>query len=245
MTGRVAVVSGASRGIGAAIICELAAAGYLTVGLHVRQTDSSEAVRDRIRAVDSRNALMVCDTTDRARVAEVFARITETMGAVTDLVNCAGVTRDGPLALMPDANWDDVVRTNLTGTYNVTRQFVYPAMRNGFGVVTNISSISGVHGNAGQANYAAAKAGLDGFTRSLAKEVGRSGVRVNSVAPGFIDTDMTAGLTETQRKRVTSSISLRRLGVPGDVASVVAFLHSAGAGYITGQTIVVDGGTRL
>ncbi|WP_067540747.1 3-oxoacyl-ACP reductase FabG [Nocardia crassostreae] len=245
MTRRVAVVSGASRGIGAAIICELAQAGYLTVGLHARHSDSSMAVEDRLRAADPGNSLVVCDTTDRAQVAETFARIARTAGVVTDLVNCAGVTRDGPLALMTDEKWDDVVDTNLTGTYNVTKQFVYPAMRNGFGVVTNISSISGLHGNPGQVNYAATKAGLDGFTRSLAKEVGRSGVRVNSVAPGFIDTDMTAGLGETQRKRLASSISLRRLGVPGDVASVVAFLHSAGAGYITGQTIVVDGGTQL
>lgn len=242
---RVALVTGASRGIGAAIIDELACAGFVTIGIHRSASSESEAASERLRRIDKRNRLITCNTADRADVTETYARIQDEYGTVTDLVNCAGITQDSSLALMSGEQWDRVVATNLTGVFNVTNRFTFPAMRNGFGVITNISSIAGVQGNKGQTNYAATKAGMDGFTRSLAKEIGSSNIRVNSVAPGFIDTDMTKTFSEKQRKQLARSVSLRRLGTPADIGRVVRFLHSDDASYITGQTLVVDGGAVI
>lgn len=242
---RVAVVTGASRGIGAAIIVELAYAGFVTIGIHQNGSNDATAVDEQLQKIDKRNRLLTCNTADRADVAETYARIQEDCGVVTDLVNCAGITRDSSLALMSGEQWDQVMATNLTGMFNLTNQFTFPAMKNGFGVVTNISSIAGVQGNRGQTNYAASKAGMDGFTRSLAKEVGSSNIRVNSVAPGFIDTDLTRTFSEKQRKQLARSVSLRRLGTPSDIGKVVRFLHSDDASYITGQTLVVDGGAVI
>lgn len=242
---RVAVVTGASRGIGASISSELAAAGFLTIGIHQTESPDSRAACDRLQKADPRNKMITCNTADRDDVSETFARVQDEFGVVTDLVNCAGITRDSSLALMTGEQWDQVVATNLTGMFNMANVFTFPAMKNGFGVVTNISSIAGVSGNKGQTNYAATKAGMDGFTRSLAKEVGGSNIRVNSVAPGFIDTDMTRDFSEKQRKQLARSVSLKRLGTPRDIGAVVRFLHSDDASYITGQTLVVDGGAVI
>lgn len=242
---RIAVVTGASRGIGAAIARKFACIGYTTIGLHRSVSPESRTIEAELRAINAHNRMLLCDVSDRDNVAAVFDGLNGSIGAPTDLVNCAGVIADSSLALMSPAQWDSVVSANLTGVYNVTSRFTFPAMRAGFGVVTNITSIAGVYGNKGQTNYAATKAGIDGFTRSLAKEVGPSGIRANSVAPGFIATDMTAGFSEKQRKALARSVSLRRLGTPEDVSEVVAFLHSDGGGYITGQNIVVDGGAVI
>lgn len=244
-TSRVAVVTGASRGIGAAIATRLAAAQYVTIGLHRTVSPESAKVAAEIRSFDPRNRLLTCDTSEREDVRRTFDELLEDFGAVTDLVNCAGITSDSSLALMTGEQWDSVLAVNLTGVFNVTSQFAFPAMRNGVGVVTNISSIAGLQGNRGQANYAATKSGIDGFTRSLAKEMGPSHIRVNSVAPGFVETDMTASFSDRQRKQLLKNISLRRMGTPEDIAGVVSFLHSDEASYITGQTLVVDGGAVI
>lgn len=242
---RVALVTGASRGIGAAIIDELACAGFVTIGIHRSASAEASAANERLQKIDKRNKLITCDTANRAEVTDTYARVQNEYGVITDLVNCAGITRDSSLALMSGEQWDQVVATNMTGMFNVTNQFTFPAMKNRFGVITNISSIAGVQGNRGQTNYAATKAGMDGFTRSLAKEVGGSNIRVNSVAPGFIETDMTTQFSDKQRKQLSRSVSLRRLGTPSDISHVVRFLHSDAAAYITGQTLVVDGGAVI
>lgn len=242
---RIALVTGASRGIGAAIALEFAAAGYVTIGLHRSESPEAQKIEAELRNADPRSRMVLCDISDREVVAERFDELVAELGTPTDLVNCAGITADSSLALMSGEQWDSVIAANLTGVFNLSSKFAFPAMRSGFGVITNISSIAGVYGNKGQTNYAATKAGIDGFTRSLAKEVGPSGVRVNSVAPGFIATDMTDGFSDTQRKQLTRSVALRRLGTPRDISAVVGFLHSDGGRYITGQTLVVDGGAVI
>ncbi|MDT0261615.1 3-oxoacyl-ACP reductase FabG [Jatrophihabitans lederbergiae] len=242
---RTALVSGASRGIGAAIALRLAAAGMRVIGIHRAPSERADQIHKSIDTVSPGSLMRICDTADRSAVAELFAGFAADKCVITDLVNCAGITDDRAIALMSDDAWDRVLETNLTGTFNVTRAFVMPAMRAGFGVVTNISSVAGVYGNAGQANYSATKGGIDAMTRTLAKELGRSGIRVNSVAPGFIESDMTASFTQDQIKAMVRKVSLRRIERPEDVAGLVGFLHSDDASYLTGQTIVVDGGTQL
>ncbi len=239
---RVALVSGASRGIGAATALRLAGAGMRVLGIHRSASDSAERVTKDLDAMSPGSSMRICDTTDRDAVAHLFA---ENGDVVSDLVNCAGITDDRALALMPDDAWDTVLATNLTGTFNLTRAFTMPAMRTGFGAITNVSSVAGVYGNAGQANYSATKGGIDAMTRTLSKELGRSGIRVNSVAPGLIESDMTAGFTADQIKKLVGRISLRRIGRPQDVAGLIGYLHSDDATYITGQTIVIDGGLQL
>jgi 3-oxoacyl-[acyl-carrier protein] reductase len=242
---RTALVTGASRGIGAAIATRLAADGLRVIGVHRSPSESAARVLKTIDAASPGSRMQLCDTADRDAVAGLFDGFASEKCVITDLVNCAGITDDRSLALMPDGAWDRVIATNLTGTFNVTRAFTMPAMRAGFGVVTNISSIAGVYGNAGQTNYSATKGGMDAMARTLSKELGRSGIRVNSVAPGFIESDMTAAFSDNQVRALVKTVSLRRIGRPEDVAGVVAFLHSADAAYVTGQTILVDGGRAL
>lgn len=242
---RTALVSGASRGIGAAIALQLAKSGMRVIGIHRSPSQSAEQVAKSLDAVSPGSELRICETTDREAVAALFAEFKAEKRVITDLVNCAGITDDRAVATMPDEAWDRVVEINLTGTFNLTRAFTLPAMRAQFGVITNISSLAGVYGNPGQVNYSATKGGMDAMTRTLSRELGRSGIRVNSVAPGFIESDMTAQFTPDQIKALVKKVSLRRIGRPEDVAGLVGYLHSADASYITGQTIVIDGGTSL
>lgn len=245
MTDRVALVTGASRGIGRAIALELARDGF-SVGVNYA---SSAAKADQVVAeivADGGSAIAVkADVGDPDDVSAMFAAVADALGPVTVLVNNAGITDDGLLLRMSVEQWDRVITTNLRSVYLCTKAALRGMIRAKTGRIINISSVSGVSGNPGQANYAASKAGVIGFTKSTAKEVGSRGITVNAVAPGFIATDMTEALGDTVTDAAAEQISLGRLGTPEEVASIVGYLASDGASYITGQTIVVDGGLAL
>jgi 3-oxoacyl-[acyl-carrier protein] reductase len=244
MTG-IALVTGASRGIGAAIARSLADAGYGVAVNYARSADLAEDLAAEIIAAGGRALAVQADVSDADDVAAMFAVVAEQLGQVTVLVNNAGITQDGLLLRMGTEQWDTVIATNLRSVYLCTKAALRPMLRARSGRVISVSSISGIAGNAGQSNYSASKAGVIAFTKSIAKEVGSRGITVNAVAPGFIATDMTEALGEAVTDGVTQQISLGRLGQPEEVASVVRYLASEGASYITGQTIVVDGGLAL
>ena len=239
---QVAVVTGAGRGIGHAIALRLA-----SEGAHVASVSRTEAnaqkTADEINGTraDAARSYSV-DVSDHAAVQQVGARILEDFGRVDILVNNAGVTRDGLSMRMSIDDWDTVLNTNLKGAFNFVQAIQRSMIKQRSGRIINISSVIGLIGNAGQANYAASKAGLIGFTKSLAREVASRGITVNALAPGLIETDMTAVLSEEVRKNILSKIPLGALGQPDDIASAVAFLASAEAKYITGQVLAVDGG---
>lgn len=242
-TVRTALVTGASRGIGAAIAQELAAHGFRVVG-----TATTQAGADRITEVlqghnNSRGACL--DVNDRAAADALVSSVVSENGALHVLVNNAGITRDGLAMRMQDADWDAVLDTNLKAVFALCRAVMRPMMKQRYGRIINVTSVVGAMGNAGQANYAAAKAGVAGMTRALARELAPRGITVNSVAPGFIATDMTAGLPEAQQAALVEQIPMRRLGAPADIAQTVAFLASEGAGYITGQELHVNGGMLM
>ncbi|ORI21289.1 3-oxoacyl-[acyl-carrier-protein] reductase [Rhodococcus sp. 1168] len=242
---RKALVTGASRGIGRAIAVELAAQDY-DIALCYRH--ESEAVTETLRQLEKFEAAVhhaPCDVSDGGAAEAFIDESIDALGEMDTLVNCAGIVKDRPLALMSSSEWHDVIDTNLTGTFNFCRPLSYRFMKNRSGSIVNVSSIAGVYGNVGQTNYAASKAGIHGFSRSLAKEVARYGVRVNVVAPGFVETDMTGDLSEKARKKAQDSIPLRRFGTAEDIAEVVTFLVSDKASYITGQVLQVDGGMVL
>jgi 3-oxoacyl-[acyl-carrier protein] reductase len=237
---RVAIVTGASRGIGRAVAVRLAADGY-DIGFCYRGDDvaakqTAELVADHRRAVYSSRV----DVADFTAVGSFTRAVEDQLGPADVVVGNAGVLRDKPLALMSEQDWTEVLRTNLDGVFNVCRASVFGMIRRKRGVVVTMSSVFGVLGNAGQANYAASKAGIIGFTQSLAKEVGRYGVRANVVAPGFIDSDMVADIKN--RESLAAGISLGRFGRPEEVADAVSFLVSDQATYITGTVLRVDGG---
>ena len=242
---RIALVTGASRGIGASIARGLAADGFAVGVNYARSADAADAIVAEI--VDGGGAAVAvqADVSDADAVAAMFATVTDALGPVSVLVNNAGITDDGLLLRMKVEQWDNVLATNLRSVYLCTKAALKPMIRARSGRVVNVSSVSGISGNAGQGNYAASKAGVIGFTRSIAKEVGSRGITVNAVAPGFIATDMTEALGEAVAEGVTNQISLGRLGRPEEVASIVRYLASDDASYITGQTIVVDGGLAL
>ena len=238
MTKQIALVTGASRGIGRAIAERLADDGFFVVG-----TATSDVGADAISDYLGENGKGVkLDIADADSISAVIKTINDEFGAPTVLVNNAGITRDNLLMRMKDDEWDDIINTNLTSVFRMSKAVLRGMMKAKTGRIINISSVVGCTGNAGQANYAAAKAGMIGFAKSMAKEVGSRNITVNTVAPGFIDTDMTRELNDDIKNVLLSSIPLSRLGEAKEVAHTVAFLASAGAGYITGETLHVNGG---
>ena len=235
---KIALVTGASRGIGKAIAARLAADGLFVVGT----ATSAEGAAAVAAELGVGGTGVVLRLEDESVVGETVADIQSRYGAPLVLVNNAGVTRDNLLLRMTSAQWSDVVDANLTGIFRLTKPLLRGMMRARWGRIVNLSSVVGRMGNAGQANYAATKAGIEGFTRSLAQEVGSRGITVNAVAPGFIDTDMTRELAESQRQAMVDRTALGRMGKVDDVADVVAFLVGEGAAYITGETVHVNGG---
>ena len=237
-----AIVTGGSRGIGAAIAEKLAAEGHDVVINCASSVDKAEAVAEKCRAHGVTAVPMQWDVSDHAACEKALQEIKEKLGVPYILVNNAGITRDGLMVRMKEEQFDDVIRINLKGAYNMLQLCGAMMMRAKKGRIINISSISGMVGNFGQINYCAAKAGLLGMTKTAAKELGPRGITVNAVAPGFIDTDMTANLSDDLKEGAKKQIALGRFGKPEEIAGVVAFLASDNASFITGQTIVADGG---
>ena len=241
----VALVTGASRGIGRAIALQLAADGFAVAVNFASSSEKADAVVAEIQASGGSSVAIQADVSDPEAVASLFSTVSDELGPVSVLVNNAGITDDGLVLRMSTDQWDRVVGTNLRSVFLCTKEALRSMLRARSGRIINISSVAGIAGNPGQGNYAAAKAGVIGFTKSVAKEVGSRGITVNAVAPGFILTDMTDALGETVTASVAEQVSLGRLGLPEEVASTVGYLASEGASYITGQTIVVDGGLAL
>ncbi|MCH8059965.1 MAG: 3-oxoacyl-ACP reductase FabG [Proteobacteria bacterium] len=241
LQGNVALVTGASRGIGAAIAQVLSAAGATVVG-----TATSAAGAQAISAaLGGSSRGIVLDIANDESVLSAIANIQEHEGSPTIVVNNAGITRDNLLLRMKTADWEDVLSTNLSGVYRVSKACLRGMMKARYGRIINIASVIGIMGNAGQSNYAAAKAGIIGFSKSLAREIGSRNITVNVVAPGFIDTDMTRGLSDEQRESMLANVPLRRLGEGVDIANAVLFLASPAGAYITGETMHVNGGLLM
>ena len=240
---KIALVTGASRGIGAAIALELARQGYHVIG--TATTDSgAQAITQALSAYPGcRGAALIVN--DGAAVDALIDEIVKTQGGLHVLVNNAGITRDMLAMRLKDDDWDAVIDTNLKAVFSASRADIRPMMKQRFGRIINITSVVGASGNPGQANYAAAKAGVAGMTRALARELGSRGITVNCVAPGFIQTDMTASLPEEQQKALNAQIPLGHMGKPADIAHAVAYLASEGAGYVTGQELHVNGGMYM
>ncbi|WP_313348584.1 3-oxoacyl-ACP reductase FabG [Stenotrophomonas sp.] len=242
LQGEIALVTGASRGIGAAIADALAAQGATVIGTATTESGAA-AIGERLAASGGHGRAL--NVTDPAALEAVLDGIAKEFGAITILVNNAGITRDNLLLRMKEEDWQAILDTNLTSVFRTSKAVIRGMMKARKGRIINIASVIGVTGNAGQANYAAAKAGIIAFSKSLAKEIGSRGITVNVVAPGFIDTDMTKALPEEQRTGLVKSIALERLGEPADIANAVAFLAGPSASYITGETLHVNGGMYM
>ena len=242
LAGRTALVTGAARGIGRAIALDLARGGANVFITYRGSQAAAEAVADEVRALGVECRVSQLDVRVSAGVDRVIAEVKEAFGGGHILVNNAGMTADTLVLRMSEQQWDDVIQTNLRGTFLMSKAVLRDMLRQRWGRIINITSVVGVAGNPGQANYAAAKAGIIGFTKSLALEVASRGITVNAVAPGFVLTDMTSGLTEEQKALILSRIPLGRYAEPHEIAPLVTFLAGEGAAYITGQTYHVDGG---
>ena len=240
LEGKVALVTGASRGIGKAIASQLKEQGAIVLG-----TATSASGAERISEYLGQDNGLVLNVTDNDSIEALFAVIKERFGGIDILVNNAGITRDNIFMRMKDEEWDDIMDTNLSSIFKISKNVLRPMMKKRNGRIINIGSVVGTMGNAGQVNYATAKAGLIGFTKSLAREVASRGITVNTVAPGFIDTDMTQTLTDEQKEGIFSQVPANRLGKPEEIASAVTFLASDAAAYITGETLHVNGGMYM
>lgn len=241
----VALVSGGSRGIGRSICLSLADAGHAIAYCYTTASSSAFDTLSQLQAAGVPSLACQCDVSDTEACNTLVANVIDRFGRLDVLINNAGITRDSPLATMSRASWDEVIETNLTGTFNLSRAAVFHFMKQRSGSVINVTSIAGIYGNATQSNYSASKAGVIGFTRALAKEVARFGIRVNAVAPGFIESDMTASLTPEVASAALARIPLRRFGTTAEVGALVRYLASADASYITGQVFQIDGGLVL
>jgi 3-oxoacyl-[acyl-carrier protein] reductase len=244
MEGKIALITGASRGIGQACALALAKQGATVIGT-ATSDKGAEAITAYLQAAGAKGRGMKLNVTDAAEVDAVIAAIEKDFGAVTILVNNAGITRDNLLMRMKDEEWDEIMATNLTSVFRLSRAVLRAMMKARQGRIISIASVVGAMGNAGQTNYSAAKAGIMGFTKSLAREVGSRNITVNCVAPGFIDTDMTRALPDAQRQALLAHIPLGRLGAADDIAEAVAFLAGDKAAYITGTTLHVNGGMYM
>ncbi|HEX2588680.1 MAG TPA: 3-oxoacyl-[acyl-carrier-protein] reductase [Gaiellales bacterium] len=245
LDGKVALVTGGSRGIGAAICAELGAAGATVVVNYVRDQSAAAAVCDRVRESGGRAEAVQGDVSTAEGAAALVSQVESDVGPIDILVNNAGITRDDLIMRLSEEDWHTVIDTNLGGAFFTCRALSRPMLKRRTGAIVNISSIVGVHGNAGQTNYAASKAGLIGLTKSLAKELGGRGIRVNAIAPGYIATELTDALPEEARSAILGNTPLGRLGEPDDVARAVRFLVSDAAGFITGDVLAVDGGLGI
>ena len=241
---KITLITGASRGIGAAIALELGKQGALVYGTATTENGASDITKT-FKAENIKGEGLMLNVNDNNSIKSVIDTIQNQTGVIEILINNAGITKDTLLMRMQEKDWDDVIETNLKSVYKLSQVAIKGMMKKRYGRIINISSIVGHRGNAGQTNYAATKAGISGFTKSLAQEVGKRGITVNCVAPGFIDTDMTKALNEDQRKSLLAHIPLSRLGHPTDIAHTVGFLASDNASYITGETIHVNGGMLM
>jgi 3-oxoacyl-[acyl-carrier protein] reductase len=241
----VAIVSGASRGIGRATALRLAQDGWSVAFCYQSSEAAAQDLMEALRMMGTRVYCQACDVTDPAAIHDFVDAAQRSLGPIDALVNNAGVTRDNPLVIASDADWHTVMRTNLDSVFHFSKRVAFDMMKRKRGVIVSMSSVAGVYGNPTQTNYSASKAGIIGFSKSLAKELGPYGIRVNVVAPGWIQTDMTKDLPPKIADRVKPNIPLRRLGSPQDVAALVAFLVSDQASYITAQVVHVDGGVMI
>ncbi len=240
----IALITGASRGIGRAIALELGAKGAVVIGT-ATSDGGAEAISNYLKEAGINGGGFALNVTSQTSIDTVLAAINEQFGAPSILVNNAGITRDNLLMRMKDQEWDEIIDTNLTSVYRMSKACMRGMMKARKGRIINISSVVGESGNMGQTNYAAAKAGMIGFSKSMAREVATRGITVNCVAPGFIETDMTKGLPEAQKEALLKQIPVARLGQPEEIAAAVAYLASPGAAYVTGQTISVNGGMYM
>ena len=243
--GKTALVTGAGRGIGKAIAVRLAAAGYFVIVNYNGSREAAEQVVEEIRSAGGEAEAMQCNVSSYSDAEQMINAIVEKHGSIDVLVNNAGITRDTLLMRMSEDDFDQVLSTNLKGAFNCTKFATKYMMKKRFGRIINISSVSGVMGNAGQANYSASKAGIIGLTKAVARELAGRNITANAIAPGFIDTDMTAVLGDNIKEKVMETIPMKHFGKPEDIAETAAFLASDGASYITGQVIAVDGGMSM